>query len=851
MLLERDAELSLLEDLLGRSAASGGKVVLIRGEAGIGKSSLVRSFLASVEGSAHVRVGFCDDLHTPQPYGPLWDIARDEKALLEALKASDRQQVMQALFEMLTTRLRPAVVVIEDTQWSDEATLDAIKYVGRRITRGNGLLVLTYRDEEVDLDNPLRNVLGALPYENVERLDLSGLSREAVAEIVAESDLDPDAVLELTGGNPFFVTEMAYTAGDIVPASVRDSAMARVGRLSILSREMLRYLSVIPERTRRQELEALMGTADGQLAECERLGLLEVGSETVAFRHELIRRAIEASLTTAESVAIHRELLAVLPADTNPARLVHHALGANDAGRLIEFAPLAARAAADVGAHREASAHFRALEPHLERLPDDERAQLLVEWAHIEYYLGREESVEILERAIELNRTRGDRLALARALTLAVTIHETHGYASAARQHALEAIELLKADGETFDLAEALSRFAYLLVHIGEGRPADRAIEDALETAETSGNDIARIRALSVKGQLAVVRGQPGGLSLAEQARGEAEVRGFRFEETKTLRGLAYIALEISDLAMEEDLARRARDTAIRYELPILEVEAKSIYADALMRKGDWPAAEELATESLGSHANADLHLNRVLGLLRLRTGRPGAREYLAAAWSIALRYEEIDFLLHVGAGLAEQMWLLDEIDPSLTSQLVDLVERGIYQEFPWLSGWLAFWLWRSKLLDQPPAGVPKPYALAMEGAVADAASIWEARRLPYNRAIVLSCGETSERLEALEILDALGADAVSAKVRRGLREVGVAVPRGKGRATRDHAAGLTSRQAEILDLLAEGLTNSEIADRLFLSPRTVENHVSAVLAKLDASTREQAVERAREQELI
>jgi predicted ATPase len=240
MLLEREEELGLLADLLENVGSSGGKVVLIRGDAGIGKSALVRGFVTLVADSAHTHGGFCDDLETPQPFGPLWDMAREEPELSEALRASDRQQVMQTLFDLLSRSLRPNLVVIEDTHWSDEATLDAVKYVGRRIARTNGLLVLTYRDEEVDFENPLRTVLGALRSESVARVELKGLSRTAVADIVAQLGLDPDVVLEATRGNPFYVTEMALTAGDEVPSSVPDSVMARVGRLSILAREMLR-----------------------------------------------------------------------------------------------------------------------------------------------------------------------------------------------------------------------------------------------------------------------------------------------------------------------------------------------------------------------------------------------------------------------------------------------------------------------------------------------------------------------------------------------------------------------------------------------------------------------------------
>ena len=851
MLLEREKELALLGDLAERLGDAGGKVVLIRGEAGIGKSSLVRAFLASIESLAHVHVGFCDDLQTPQPFGPLWDIARDNPHLQAALQASDRQEVLHAFFDLLTGTLRPNVVVVEDTQWTDEATLDAIKYSGRRIARTNGLLVLTYRDEEVDLDDPLRAVLGSLPAEYVERVELAGLSREAVAEIVAGSGLDADRVLEATRGNPFFVTEMALTAADEVPASVRDSVMARVGRLSILTREMLRYMSVIPERTSRSELNSLIGDVGSHLAECERLGLLDVGTETVAFRHELIRRAVEASLTTSEATTIHRALLDVLPDETDPARLVHHARGASDVDRLIELVPRAAQAAAWVGGHREASAHYRTLEPYLDRMPEIERASVLFAWAQIEYYLGQVDAVEILDRAIDLYRSSGAKEDIARALTLAITVNEAHARTSKAETHALEVIRLLEPDGASSELADALARYTDLLIHQGEGRKVDEVAERAIAMGRETGNERAQITALYVKGMLSHVRGVPGALSLIEEARSRAQEAGHRFEEVLALRGAAYTSQEINDLHLERDFARRARETAIRYEFPLLEVEANAVLVDALMRSGSWTEAEDLATENLGSHANADVHFLRVLGLLRLRTGRSGAREYLDRAWALAQRSTEIDYLQHVAACLVEEMWLEGQVFTELTNGFRDLVVRGIEYEFPWLAGWLAFWLWRVGEIGNTPDGIPEPHTLAIHGRIAQAAAFWEAREMPYERAMALSCGDQAQRLAALEILDTLGAEAVSAKVRKGLRDEGVAVPRGRGRATREHAAGLTARQADVLQLLAQGMTNPEIADRLFLSRRTVENHVSAVLAKLSSSSRQEAVAKARSEGLL
>jgi len=211
MLLEREKELGLMADLLAGVGSSGGKVVLVRGEAGIGKSTLVREFVGVHADAAHVLFGVCDDLLTPQPLGPFWDIAREEPSLGEVLEKGDRRAVMEVLLDLLSRSLRATVLVVEDTHWADEATLDVIKYLGRRISGTNGLLVLTYRDGEVDHDHPLRQVIGDLAPQDLVRIHLGGLSAEAIALMVEDTDLDSDQVLSLTDGNPLFVTEVAVS----------------------------------------------------------------------------------------------------------------------------------------------------------------------------------------------------------------------------------------------------------------------------------------------------------------------------------------------------------------------------------------------------------------------------------------------------------------------------------------------------------------------------------------------------------------------------------------------------------------------------------------------------------------
>jgi DNA-binding CsgD family transcriptional regulator len=364
---------------------------------------------------------------------------------------------------------------------------------------------------------------------------------------------------------------------------------------------------------------------------------------------------------------------------------------------------------------------------------------------------------------------------------------------------------------------------------------------------------------------------------MLEEARSRAEHAGYPFEESLALMDMAGIATEHRDLERAGDLCQRARDTAAGYEIEINENAANAHYARVLDWRGEWAKAEDTATDAAGAHLAkvmdrkgegakagdtatgalghalfySQLVAGQVLGSLLARQGRPGARTILSSIWQRADAGDEMLNLLPSAAGLAESMWLRGERDAALTARFLDMLEDTRRLAFPWSAGWLAFWLWALGELSEAPDGIAEPYRLVMEGRPTEAAAIWDAKGIPYERGLALMHGDEDARLEALEVFETLGATAVAAKLRRTLRAEGVAVPRGRGRETRRHAAGLTARQAEVLQLLDEGLSNTEIADQLFVSPRTVETHVSAVLAKLDSSTRQEAAARARAEGLI
>ncbi len=851
VLLDRDRELDAMSALLDGVGSSGGKVLLVRGEAGIGKSTLVDAFVERHADAAHVHIGFCDDLLTPQPLGPFWDMARDEPSLLEPLEIGDRRGLMEALLDLLARKLRPTVLILEDTQWADEATLDVIKYVGRRTSKTDGMLILTYRDGVVDYDHPLRAVIGSLPPQDLSRIHLDGLSPVAVAAMVDESELDAAEVLTLTGGNPLFVTEVIASGMSDVPTSIQDSVLARAASLSAEARSVLDLVSVIPGKAEPALIEGLVGPRHEHLAECVRRGLLRDEDDGVSFSHEVVRRSVEAALTTGARRALNEAVLTRLAGSGDPSRLAHHARESGDVEAIIRFVPEAARAAIAAESHRESLAHFRTLEPYLDRISQTDRAAIVDDWARSEWYLDNAESLDILARAIELHRSNNDKIALAKTLTFAVRVNEVNGRPEVADACSTESVAILESSPPSEDLAFAVAQQAWLAIMRGESERALEHANRAIGIAEQTGAELAMIYALNTRGFQLYVNGDDTGLDVLEEARRRAENAGFRSEEVRALLNMAAAAIELRRLTLAEDLARRTIATAVRYDVQVFEAYARAQLAQVLEWKGDWEAAEDAATDVLGSLPHHDVFAGWVLGTLWARRGRPDARATLDRVWQMAETSGEMQNLLPAAAALAEYLWLTGEIDADLIARFLDVLDRGLEFGFSWAGGDLAIWLWKLGELTEAPEGIAEPHRLLIEGRSGEAAERWAAIGCPYQQAIALAHGDRTVQLEALEMLETLGATAVAAKLRKALRDQGVSVPRGRSKAARSHAAGLTARQAEVLSLLAEGLSNVEIADRLFLSPRTVEHHVAAVISKLDVSTRDDAVEVAAEQGLL
>jgi len=843
----------LLAGLLAGVDSSGGKVVLIRGEAGVGKTSLVKEFIERHTDEAHVLSGFCDDLSTPQPLAPFWDIARAEPSIHQALTDGDRPALFEALVDVLSRTLRPTVLVIEDTHWAGEATLDAIRYLGRRIASTNGLLLLTYRDEEVDYDHPLRGVIGAIAPADITRIRLDCLSADAVTVMLEGTAHDLATVMDLTDGNALFVAELASApATDQIPASIRDTVLAKAARLSPRAHDVLKTLSVIPQPIPFPEAEQLTPEATDGLWECEQHGLVEVGDNLVGFRNELIRRAVGESLSDIERVAANRTVLDSLAPGNDPARIVHYARHAADVDAIIQFAPRAAAAAAAVGSHREAIAHYRTLEPHLDRFEPDAKGPILDSWATEERLVGNYgETLRIRNLAVAHYREQGDRRSLSAVLADAAYASEWNRQRAEAEQLARQAIEVLGPDAADSDFAPAYEVSSYLAMMAHDAVDALHWVDRTLEAAGPDADEALMIRCLNHRGSSENIIHYPDGNTSLEEAAERAAKTGNWDEHRRALDNLAELALSARDLPTAADSIQRSIEAVTREDLPGRQAHAEATYSSVLELQGGWEQAEDLARRVLDNNeAFIRMIALPVIGVIEARKGRQAARATLSDAWQLASTIDEYQRLVPAAAALLEYAWITNDTDIPI-SGITATMHTGLDLGQGWDPGLIALWLWKLGELSDAPEGTAEPYQLIIDGEPLKAAELWAEIGCPYEEATALSHGPPDAQLQALEKLDTLGASAVAAKLRQQLRDQGVKVPRGKARSTRQHAVGLTARQAEVLALLAEDLTNPQIADRLFVSPRTVEHHVSAVLSKLDATTRQDAVTQAHQQGLL
>jgi DNA-binding CsgD family transcriptional regulator/tetratricopeptide (TPR) repeat protein len=862
-LLERQGLLDRLETYLDEADKGSGVMVLLGGEAGAGKTALMHQFMAQRDTTLHVLIGACDAMSTPRPLGPIFDIAKDLGREVQALlRAPDRRsELFVEILDALSGSPR-VVLIIEDVHWADDATIDLLRFIGRRIERTHALLIVTYRNDEITRTHPLRSVLGDLATSaSVRRMTVELLTPGAVRTLAEGTGIDAEALYARTDGNAFFVTEVIGSGGTSVPPSARDAVLSRSARLPMEARRALEVAAAVGGRISPRLLAEVSGADIETIDACIDAGLLQGMGDALMFRHELAREAVYEGISPGRREELHSAILHALLQRVDSVadypRLAHHAHAAGDIEAVLRYAPEAAKRAAELGAHREAASQYARALHYDAHLGDERRGELLALAFPEEFAIGNlGKCATLAQNLIELAQRRGDLLNEA-------TWHAWKAWALVHVGHNVEAdVEISRAIELLEDLAPSpghahvwqiqsrlrmLNRDYALAVFWGERAIGLAQRFDLPQIHAGALNAIGSSRVIGgnqVQGHADLVQG----LEIARAAHLHAEVASL-LTNLGSAHGEVY--------RFEE--AERYLEEAITFTRE-LDLDGWLWYVTAWlgltrMFQGKWVEASELAHTVLRTPAS-DV-ISRIMALIAL--GRVRARRGDPEVWLILDEAQELSAptgtlqrVAPTHAARAEAAWLAGDHDRTIAEARA-VLDMAVAHEHPWHIGELGYWLWKAGEFREAPAGAAEPYARQMAGDWQGAADAWTARDCPYESARALAdSGDEGAMREAFAVFDRMGAKPMATMVVRQLREMGAeSIPRGARPATRANVALLTGREVDIASLLVTGMTNIEIAERLYLSPRTVEKHVSSILAKLDLTSRHKIAQAIEERGLL
>jgi DNA-binding CsgD family transcriptional regulator len=855
MLIERARHVASLEAALDDALEGRGRLVFVGGEAGIGKTTLVGEAARLADGRVRVLRGVFDNVTTPAPFGALVDASDVFAELVD--EAVNRAVLFRRMRAALAET--PTLLVLEDVHWADEATLDLLRFVGRRLDGTAVLVVATYRlDEVAGARHPLAVVLGDLATETaVSRLGVEPLSLAAVTELVVASGsaIDPAALHDLTGGNAFYVTEVLAAPDDIVPQTVRDAVLARTARLSDAAQQVLGAAVVLGQPVDALMLADVAGRDVRYVDECAAHGLLVPERDRLGFRHDLARRAVEETLSPGQLLELHRSVFAALRARgvDDDRRLAWHAAASGERAAARLHAGRAADRATQLGAHREAAVQYRLA---LQQSDDDlaDRTALLVALSYECYLIGDiPEAIVARTRAMEFAELADDAAAVGAHQRWLSRMSWFLARNVDAERYADRAITTLEPFGDGHELGMAYSNKAQLAMLKGDVAAAEQWGHRAIDLARRIGDREVEIHALnnvgtaqgerddSIEGRALLARSLD--LALADDAHehaaraytnlGATAVLNRRFQD-----GEGYLRAGIA-YSMERDL-----DSWSLY--------MNGFLSRALCEMGRQDEALACALDVLRNErlsAITRIVAATVVGQIVARRGED-AHEWLDQAWELAANTGEQQRLAPAAVAMAEAAWSADETMPVAALDLAWTASTALPSD--WIVAEVAYWRAKAGLPTDTEVAFPAPFALMRDGEWRAAARAWQAFGCPLWQAHALAqAPDLDAAREAFELCAKLGAPATWTALARDRYAAGLRVPRGPRPARAANPAGLTARELEILRLLARDLSNAEIAAELFLSTKTVDHHVSAVLRKLDEPTRRRAVATANQRGLL
>lgn len=873
-LLERDHQLAALIAAWRDATRSDGRLIFLGAEAGAGKTSLVVRLGAAIDSSVRRLTGYCDPAATPRPLGPLIDVADqlriDLPGTLE-LSGTGEELSPARLFARVRSALaaQPTLLVLEDLHWADEATLDLVRHLGRRLPGLPAMIVATYRDDEVTRVHPLSTVLGDLASATgVSRLGLPALTPDAVATLASDqrAEADPAAISRVTGGNPFFVTEVLAAGGARLPPTVRDAVLARAGRLSETARRVLDAASVIGSSAELGLLLSVSGQPADSVDECVRRGMLVPvapdqsegpGGSRVGFRHQLAGEAIADSLAPGQRATLHRRcldvLLAVAPAEHR--LIVEHAVACADRDVVLDHAPVAAEQADRLGSHREAAELLRIALRNAESAAPLDRAALLDRLSYQCYLTDQmAEALDARRSALSLyeqgNELGDDRAAVGNAQRWMSRLSWFLGRRPDAEQYGELAVATLEPLGPGRDLAMAYSNLSQVRMLADDSAGTLDWGRRAADLARAIGDRSVEAHALNNIGTALVSQGRvEEGLARLGQSLDLALADGLEEHAARAWTNLGVEQLALRRLADADRTFVAGIGYCHDHDLDSWVLYMSAQRAAVLLERGQTADADRLARDVIerpGVSVVSRMPAGTVVALIAVRTDRGDAGELVEEAWRLALSSGELQRSLPAALVGAEAAWTAGR--PEEIGELTAEVWREARTHGErWLVAELAWWRRVGGVTDSEFDDWPGPFAAMIAGEARGAGDAWTALDRPFWTALALAEGDPRDTTEAVAGLHRLGATATARAVQRDLAARGRPVPRGPRAAARTNPAGLTARELDVLALLVDGCSDAEIAARLVLSERTVSHHVSAVLRKLDVPSRARAAALGRE----
>ncbi len=831
--------------------------MLVGGEAGVGKTSVLDAFSAQARAQASVLWGACEALQTPRPFGPLQDIARGLGEIVRDALAHGESapQVFDAVLECLRVAPQATVLIFEDVHWADHGTLDLIRFLARRLPQLRALLVLSYRHDEVGADHPLRVALGDAASSGVKRITLAPLSEQAVQILARAANVAQPDLYTVTGGNAFFVTELIATlqisAHEALPNTVRDAVLARLHRLPEQARAVMDVACVVPGKIERWLVREVIGShAEQGILECLQRGVLleHDGGDSLLFRHELARRATLAALAPSAMLALHQSLLKaqMLRERSATARLVHHAIAIGEPAQIVSLAQRAAEHSAKLGAHREAAAHYATALRFCAQSAPQVQAQLNESWS---YEAGLikidDEVIAARQKAIDLWRSLANMEKVGLNLRWLSRLVWYQGKGALAARYLNEAVEALESVPPCAERAWAYSVRSQIAMLNAD---TDRAItwgEKAIALADQLNVPEVRVHSLNNIGAAMLFASRGDGLPMLEESLALARKHGFHEQAARVFTNVASYGERFRRL----DLAKRYAVEGIAFDrehdLDSWTHYLEGILAQIYLNLSQFELAQSTAEEAIfhaGLTTVMRLPAETVLAYVALRSGGDDAAQRTADVLEKSLSTREAQRILPTVAATMEAAWLAGKPDAAMAAYQ-NVVGLEGFDANAWDFG--ACEIWRHRLGEDVSANLGKlaaPYAAEVSGEIEKAVSMWQAVGDTYAAALVLANGAAGYWPQAIEIFDALNAKPAAQRLRELARAAGVkGIKRGVYAKARDNAFGLTAKESDVLRLIVQGKSNAQISEQLFRSIKTIEHHSASVLAKLNAKNRAEA----------